>query len=405
MAFGKEVVVKRFLLGSCALAVTLVGLQIARVRPELAVVAQTPQTTVAPPQQNTDVPLIPFDSAPDVLKYSADMNLGEVLGVAVNSKGRIAVLNHPGSATSGPIYGNASTQVFEFDPGGKYLREVGRGVYGFGYSHSIRYDRHDNLWVVDKGTHAVTKFNPAGYVTMNLGRRPEGPDDPEELWYRGRGTGPAPQHQDGYFRAPTDVAFDGDDNIYISDGYVNSRVAKFDKNGNWVASWGSRGTGGQHATENPGQFNIPHNIGVDRQNNVYVADRNNRRIQVFDRDGKFLRFLLLNAPYDKKRHPVLGSISPNPPDETQPWTICISNGPTQYLYTSDSEPGRIYKMTLDGKIVGMLGESGRQMSQFNWIHGLACPTDDVLYVADMNNWRVQKLQLRSERRTSQSGGR
>ena len=342
-----------------------------------------------------EVPKIPFDTDMNFLKYSADMNLGEVLGVAVNSKGHIAVLNHPGSGTSGPVYGNASTQLFLFDETGKFVRELGRGVYGLAYSHGIRYDRHDNLWVVDKGTHSIMRFNPAGYTTMNLGRRPEGPDDPEELYYRGgRGGGTPPVHQDSYFRGPTDVAFDSDDNAYISDGYTNSRVAKVDKNGNWIKSWGSRGTGGPRADENPGQFNTPHNIGVDRQNNVYVADRNNRRIQVFDRDGNFLRYMHQNATYDKKRQPVLGNIPANAPDETQPWTICITPGPTQYLYSSDSEPGRIYKFSMDGKLLGTLGESGRGPGQFNWIHAIACPSENVLFVADMNNWRVQKLTLR-----------
>jgi len=325
------------------------------------------------------------------------MNLGEVLGVAVNSKGHIVVLNHPGSATSGPLYGNASTQLLEFDQTGKFVRELGKGVYGLGYSHGVRFDKYDNLWIVDKGTNAVVRFNPAGYVTLNLGRRAEGPDDPAESYYRGgRGATP-PVHVDGQFRQPTDIAWDSDDNIYISDGYTNSRIAKFDKHGNWVTSWGSRGSGGAHADENPGQFNTPHNIGIDRQNNVYVADRNNRRIQVFDVNGKFLRMIHLNVPYDKKRHPVLGNLSMNPPDETQPWTICITNTPTQYLYTSDSEPGRIYKMTLDGRILGVLGESGHELGQFNWIHSLACPSEDLLYVADMNNWRVQRIQLHPER--------
>ena len=114
---------------------------------------------------------------------------------------------------------------------------------------------------------------------------------------------------------------------------------------------------------------------------------------MFDTDGKFLRMIHLNAPYDKSRHPVLGNLSANPPDETAPWTLCLTNGPTQYLYTTDQEPGRLYKLTLDGTIVGMLGESGRDAKQFNWVHGLACPSEDVLYVADMNNWRVQKLTL------------
>ena len=342
------------------------------------------------------VPTIQFESATDFLKLSPDMNLGEVLGIAVNSKGHVVVLNHQGNAAAGPLYGNASTQILEFDQTGKFVREIGKGVYGIGYSHSVRFDKYDNLWVVDKGTNAVVKFNPAGMVTLNLGRRPEGPDDPAEAYYR-PGRREPPVHVDGYFRQPTDVAWDSDDNIYVSDGYTNSRVAKFDKQGNWVKSWGSRGSGGAHADENPGQFNTPHNIGIDRQNNVYVADRGNRRIQVFDTDGKFLRMIHLNVPYDKKRHPVLGNLPANPPDETAPWTICITNTPTQYLYTTDQEPGRIYKLSLDGTILGMLGESGRGVKQFNWVHGLACPSEDLLLVADMNNWRVQKVTLRPDR--------
>jgi hypothetical protein len=356
----------------------------------------------APPQPSRPeparaVPTIPFDTQTDFLKNSPDMNFGEVLGVAVNSKGHVVVLNHPGSASSGPLYGNASTQLLEFDQTGKFVREIGKGVYGVGYSHSVRFDKDDNLWVVDKGTNVVMRFNPAGFVTLNLGRRPEGPDDPAESYYR-PGRREPPVHVDGYFRQPTDVAWDSDDNIYISDGYTNSRIAKFDKRGNWVKSWGSRGSGGLHADENPGQFNTPHNIAVDRQNNVYVADRGNRRIQVFDTNGSFLRMIHLNVPYDKKRHPVLGNLPANPPDETAPWTLCINTtGPTQYLFTTDQEPGRLYKLSLDGSIVGMLGESGRDVKQFNWVHGLACPSEDVIVVADMNNWRVQRLTLHPER--------
>jgi len=340
------------------------------------------------------VPEIPFESVPTPLKYSADMNLGEVLAVAVNSKGHLIVLNHPGTSTAGPIYGNATTQLFEFDQDGKYVRELGHGVYGLAYSHSVRFDKYDNMWVVDKASMSVMKFNPAGYVTMNLGRRPEGPD---EHHYIHRGD-PPPVPVDGYFNGTTDVTWDADDNIYVSDGYFNSEIAKFDKHGNWIKRWGSAGSGGDHANQNPGQFSNPHNIGIDRQGNIYAADRGNRRIQVFDTDGNFKKFIFLNAAYDKKRHPVLGNLMPNPPDETAPWTICVTQGPTQYLYTSDSEPGRIYKISLpDGKIVGMLGESGHELGEFSWIHGLACPSEDMLYVADMNNWRVQKLILKPKK--------
>ena len=97
------------------------------------------------------------------------MNLGEILGVAVNSVGTIMVLNHPGSATTGPLYDGASTQLLEFDRTGNFVREIGQGVYGLGYAHAIRYDRYDNLWVVDKGTNAVVKFDPAGYTVTLFG--------------------------------------------------------------------------------------------------------------------------------------------------------------------------------------------------------------------------------------------
>jgi sugar lactone lactonase YvrE len=347
--------------------------------------APAPPRAAAAPQ---NAPKIPFKVVYDFLKNSPDMNLGEVLGVAVNSKGGIVVLNHPGTATSGPLYGNATTQLWEFDQNGKFVREIGKGVYGLGYAHSVRFDRYDNLWVVDKGTDSVMKFNPAGYVTMNLGRRPEG--------YEGEHTRPAPDKavaRDGYFNGVTDVGWDQNDNIYISDGYVNSRVAKYDKNGTWIKSFGTRGT-------EPGQFRLPHNLQVDRQGNVYVADRGNRRIQVFDADGNFKRVMLLNVPYDKMRHPVLGNLSQNRPDETAPWTLCISQGPTQHLYATDEEPGRLYKMTLEGKILGTFGESGRQAGQFNWAHGVACRSDDTIYVADMNNWRVAKLILQPEGTTT-----
>jgi hypothetical protein len=113
---------------------------------------------------------------------------------------------------------------------------------------------------------------------------------------------------------------------------------------------------------------------VDRQGNVYAADRGNRRIQVFDKDGNFLRFIFLNVPYDKSRRPVLGSLPTNRPDETAPWTLCITtSGPTQYLFAVDSEPGRICHHGRE--ILGWFGESGRQWGQFNWPHGLACPRE------------------------------
>ncbi|MYD70645.1 MAG: hypothetical protein F4W89_07870 [Acidobacteria bacterium] len=170
---------------------------------------------------NSNAPEIPFVSVPDYLRYSPEVNLGEVLAVAENSKGHLLVLNHPGTAKSGPLYGNATTQVLEFDDDGHFVRELGQGVYGLGYSHSARYDKYDNLWIVDKGTNAVTKFNPAGYVTLNLGRRPEGYEPHEHI------TQQEARHVDGYFNGPTDVGWDQDDNfekiIYLNVPYDKTR--------------------------------------------------------------------------------------------------------------------------------------------------------------------------------------
>jgi hypothetical protein len=128
-----------------------------------------------------------------------------------------------------------------------------------------------------------------------------------------------------------------------------------------------------------------------------VADRGNKRIQVFDPDGKFLRQITLDAPVPADAKPWMGNMPTANTPATQsagaPWTVCISPGPTQYIYTSDAFPGRIYKLTLDGKLVGVLGKSGRQAKQFGWIHEIACPSENELYVAELLNWRIQKLEL------------
>ncbi len=165
----------------------------------------------------------------------------------------------------------------------------------------------------------------------------------------------------------TDVAFDSADNTYISDGYINSRVAKVDKDGNWLKSWGERGNG-------PGQFNTPHSIAVDAKSNIYVADRGNHRIQVFDSDGNFERANrdrcagAAGRPAGDRHVPNEAKIAGGTFAPGSPWTICITPGPNQVLYSADAWPGRIYKLSLDGKVLGMLGESGKQLKQFGWIH-------------------------------------
>jgi DNA-binding beta-propeller fold protein YncE len=197
---------------------------------------------------------------------------------------------------------------------------------------------------------------------------------------------------DGLFRQVTDMAWDAAGNTYISDGYVNSRVAKVDKDGNWLKSWGEPG-------DKPGQFNTPHSIAVDANGNVYVADRGNRRIQVFDGAGKFLRQIVIDVPVDANARAAIGKKPELPIAGNQamapgaPWAICITPAPNQVLYSSDGFPGRIYKLNLEGKVLGMLGETGKQLKQFGWIHEIACPSENLLFVSELLNWRVQKLIL------------
>lgn len=334
--------------------------------------------------QQSPVPEIRYRSVPDFLHLPSDLYFGEVTGVAVNSQGHVFVFSR--GNTTGPAYGAAAAQLLEFDRDGKFLREIGHNLYAWSYAHTVKIDPHDNIWVTDKGSDVVVKFNPEGRVVMVFGRKQEASDEGTAPLKAVRPPLPA---EDGLFRQVTDVAWDAAGNAYISDGYINSRVAKIDKDGNWLKSWGEPGN-------QPGQFNTPHSIAVDAQGNVYVADRGNRRIQVFDGDGKFLRQIVIDVPFDPNSQPAIGNKTDHPSasrSEGSPWAICITPPPNQVLYSSDAFPGRIYKLSLDGKVLGMLGKTGKQPGQFGWIHEIACPSENELYVAELLNWRVQKLLL------------
>ncbi len=328
------------------------------------------QQGVPPPAKAfSTAPEFPYDSAPNFLKLPANLYLGEGIGVARNSKGHVFVYTRSGE----------SSRLFEFDQNGTFVREIGRGLYGFAMAHAVRVDSQDNIWAVDEGTDMVIKFNPEGRVVMLLGRRPEShgfaaPPPP----------GTPPRTAQPYtFGRPTDIAWDAAGNIFISDGYTNSRVVKYDKNGRFIKSVGTRGS-------EPSQLNTPHSIQTDAQGNVYVADRGNRRIQVFSND------LTLRAIYDN-----VGA----------PWAICITPGPHQYLYSSNSNPdnnnslaaavtGEIYKMELDGTVLGKFGRPGKQLKEFSTVHAIDCRNENELLVAEITGWRVQKLTLRPQVLTS-----
>jgi len=339
-------------------------------------------------------PVIPADANTNFLRMPDDMYLGEVSGVATNSKGHLFVF-HRGN-TNGPAYGGRAAQLLEFNENGTFMREIGHNLYAWSFAHMVRVDKDDNIWVADKGSDMVIKFDgQTGRVIFALGRKPEASDEGAHPLEHPNPPLPA---INGLFRQVTDMAWDAAGNTYISDGYINSRVAKYDKDGNWVMQWGDRGT-------EPGKMNTPHSIASDNQGNVYVADRGNRRIQVFNGTGQLQRILSIDADAPPGSQPVIGNMpNLNAPVKTQspgaPWVVCITPaaaGQTQYLYASDAFPGRIYKLSLDGKLLGTIGGGGRTAGKFGWIHGIACPSENTLYVGELLNWRVQKLTLHPDR--------
>jgi sugar lactone lactonase YvrE len=325
-----------------------------------------------------NVPEIPYDSVPNALKLPDNLYLGEGIGVATNSKGHVFVYTR-----------SARTRLFEFDQNGMFLKEIGQDLYGFLFAHAVRVDKDDNIWAVDEGTNMVIKFDPNGKVLMTIGRRPEAVEGLEAGPPPGT---PPPNAQPYALGRPTDIGWDAQGNIFISDGYTNSRVVKYDKFGKFIKSVGTRGTA-------PGQMNTPHGLQVDLKGNVYVADRGNARIQVFDNN------LILRAIYDHVGNP---------------WTLCITPGPHQYLYSSNSYPdsnpaaarditGEVYKMELDGTVVGKFGKAGKQLKEFSTIHGMDCRNENELWVSEITAWRAQKIILHPQqapaRPTSTSAAR
>jgi DNA-binding beta-propeller fold protein YncE len=345
------------------------------------------------------VPQLPIHATADFLKLPQNLYLGEVAGVAINSKGHLFVLSR--GNTTGPAY--AAAELLEFNADGTYIREIGHNLYAWSFAHAVKVDKQDNIWVTDKGSDMVIKFNPEGRVIMVFGRKQEASDEGTEAL---KHTHPPLPPVDGQFRQVTDVTWDAAGNTYISDGYINSRVAKVDKDGNWIKSFGEPGSG-------PGQFLQPHSIATGPNGEIFVADRGNRRIQIFDTDGKYLREIHIDVPYDHALHPWMGNMpsesAPEPTNKSMqngaPWAICITRGPNPVLFASDGYPGRVYKMKLDGTVLGTFGQTGRQPGQFGWIHEIACPSDHELYVAELLNWRLQKIVVDTPVTSSSSGKR
>lgn len=311
-----------------------------------------------------NVPEIQFSSTPNFLKLPPGEYLGEAVAVATNSKGHVFVFHR-----------SANNRLFEFDQTGKFVKEIGSGFLGFEFAHSVRVDKDDNIWTVDEGSNMITKFSPEGRVLMVLGRRPLAvlgvlPAPPP---------GPSRAAQKYEFCRPTDVGWDPQGNIFVSDGYCNNRVVKYDKDGRFLAQAGS-----EKAGKALGEFNLPHGLQVDGAGNVWVADRTNNRYQVLDNNLKPIREIT---------------------DLGVGWTVCVSGGPHQYVFLSNSNPngnmpgtwentGEIYKAELDGTVLGKFGHPGKIAPGFQVVHMIDCRNPNEVIVGEIESWRVQKLILK-----------
>jgi hypothetical protein len=345
-------------------------------------------------------------SAVDLLKTPANVYVGEVTGVGANSKGQIFVYTRTGHpyATLGDnrTFSHGGSRLFLFDANGKFVSEWGQDVYGFNAGIGLRVDPQDNVWTIDVAANQVVKFNPDGSIGLVLGRKPEAigvrPNAPPPAAAAPTGNAPAAAApgaggggggggfgggQAGRapgsgipgsgFSRPTDVAWDKAGNIYVADGIGNNnRVAKLDKDGRFITHWGSTGKG-------QGQFTGVKAIAVSAAGDVYVADAGNKRIQVFDGDGKF-----------KSEFGNVGT----------PLAMCMTRGATQYLYISHAgdedgmDDAAIYKTTLDGKVVGKFGAAGKQLKEFGLANSIDCRNENELLIGELTNWRVQKVSLK-----------
>jgi hypothetical protein len=341
---------------------------------------------------------IAYDANADALQLPNNTYFGEVAGIATNSRGQVFVYTRTGHATATlgdeRTFYHGGSRLFQFEQNGKFIREIGQGTYAMNFAQQARVDPQDNLWVVDAGSSMLMKFDPEGRLLMVLGRKPEsinvrpGPGvparaidgpaaPPAEGGRGGAGRGNAPPPGTGIpgdtFNRPSDVTWDRAGNIYVADGFgTNNRIAKFTRDGNYIKSWGHTGSG-------QGEFNRIRGMVSDAAGNLYVADAGNNRIQVFDGEGTF-----------KSQITGVGS----------PQALCISGGPTQYLYSSNSndpesmDNGEIYKLQLNGQVVGRFGKAGKLPRDFGIVNSIDCRTENDLWVGEIWNWRAQKLRLK-----------
>ena len=288
--------------------------------------------------------------------------LGESEGVSMNSKGHLFVYSRTG--TGGSSRGGTAAELFEFDENLKFVKIWGPDNYAASFAHSVRVDKYDNVWMVDEGSGMIVKFDPNAMVKMTLGRKPEAIDYLERYLERGEKVEERyPVGNMGTFNRETDIAWDSNDDSFVSDGYGNSRVVKISKDGVWLKTVGTHGNG-----EN--QFSTPHGIAVDKDAGlVYVGDRGNFRIQVYDTDLNFKQ--------------TIGGVG-------APWSVQVT---PKYIYSGDGT-GKIYRLDHSGKLLGWAQTSLGHGQSGCLIHEMHAVSDNVLIKGDCSTWTVEKITIK-----------
>jgi DNA-binding beta-propeller fold protein YncE len=279
-----------------------------------------------------------------------DMPWGAMSGVAIDKAGRIWMLTR------------ANPPVQVYDAAGKFVRSWGTEAIKTG--HGFRLDGDDNVWVTDVVKHVVMQFTPEGKLLKTLGTLGVLGEDRTHL------------------NMPTDMVVTPTGEVFVADGYGNNRIVHFDRDGRFVKAWGKLGTG-------PGEFSIPHSIVRDSKGRLYVADRNNVRIQVFDENGKFLdQWPNLLVPWGlcmghNDEIWVCGS-SPMPWIGDQAYLSCP---PKDQLVMRFSPSGKLLALWTIPK-----GTDGQEKpGEVNWLHDMAVDAHGNLFLGDINGKRIQKF--------------
>jgi DNA-binding beta-propeller fold protein YncE len=271
------------------------------------------------------------------LSFPAGTSLaGAAAALTFDSKGHLFILTR----------GNPS--LFEFDNDGKFIRSFGEGL--FTRSHGLRIDKDGNIWATDVGAHTVLKLDPQGKVLLTLGTKGQRGEwnETAQLFYE-----------------PNDVIIGNNGDVFVAQGHTpgangNPRVLKFDKNGKFIKSWGGKG-------KEPGKFDVAHGLAFDAKGQLWVTDRENQRIQVFDTDGKFIKELKYAG------------------------LPCALDIGRQNIFMVNGFAGQLLKLDLDGKVLSATGKPGKGTGEFGEAHMIAVSAKGEIYVADSVNANVQKF--------------